>query len=146
MNDPFDRIEAELAALRPHDASPGLRQRIADHQARSGSSSSLWPWGVALAGGLAAAVLAAIVFPWTVKTSGEVGALQVGTQSVPGVAVEPPLPTLMVYQRALARSPEALDARLDKDAALPMGPDPQLAQISAFTRSDAALHALLGED
>jgi hypothetical protein len=146
MNDRFDRLEAELADLRPHDASPQLRQRIADHQARSGSSGPYWPWGLALAAGLAAAVLAAIFFPWAIKAPGDAVAIQVRTSPEPRVEVEAPSTTLLVYQRALARSPEALDARLDKDATLALGPDPRLAHVSAFTRSDAALHALLGDD
>jgi hypothetical protein len=146
MSDLFDRLEAELADLRPRDASPQLRQRIADHQARSGSSGWFRPWGLALAGGLAAAVLALIVFPWSIKRPGEPELLPVQTKPVPRVEAEAPSPTLVTYQRALARSPEALEDKLDKDAVLALSAGPRSAQISAFTRSDAALHALLGED
>jgi hypothetical protein len=33
MNEAPDPLEAELAALRPHDGSPRLRQRLAQHRA-----------------------------------------------------------------------------------------------------------------
>ena len=45
MNNANDDLESELAALRPHDATPGLRRRIADHQARSRSPSFRWRLG-----------------------------------------------------------------------------------------------------
>ena len=146
MNDRIDRLEAELAGLRPHDASPQLRERIADHLARTGSPVSFWPWGLVLAGGLAAAVFALIVFSWSARTPGEARLPIVEAKPEQQAEVEASSPTLLTYQRALAQSPEALDIRLDKDAVLPVGAGPRFAQISAFTRSDAALHALLGED
>jgi hypothetical protein len=41
MNEARDPLEAELATLRPLDASTRLRQRIADHRARGALSA--WP-------------------------------------------------------------------------------------------------------
>jgi hypothetical protein len=41
MNEARDPLEAELAALRPLDASARLRQRIADHRAQEALSA--WP-------------------------------------------------------------------------------------------------------
>jgi hypothetical protein len=146
VNDRIDRLEAELAGLRPHDASPQLRERIADHLARSRPPVLLWPWGLALGGGLAAAVFALIVFPWSVKTPDEAKLPVVRAKLDQPADVEAPSPTLLTYQRALAQSSEALDIRLDKDALLPLGAGPRFEQISAFTRSDAALNALLGEN
>ena len=61
MNEAHDPLEAELSALRPHELSPELRQRIADRRARSGPQATRWRWGLALAGGLAAACLAVAV-------------------------------------------------------------------------------------
>ena len=63
MNEAHDHLEAELAALRPHDASPDLRQRITDHRARSMLARSRLRWGLTLtlASGLAACVVAAVL-------------------------------------------------------------------------------------
>ena len=54
MNQSYSELEAELAALRPLDPSPELRQRIATHRAHSVAARSRWRWGLALAGGVAA--------------------------------------------------------------------------------------------
>jgi hypothetical protein len=64
MNEAHDHLEAELAALRPQDASLELRRRIADHRAHSSPSSFRWRLAFALAGGLAAACLAAFILQW----------------------------------------------------------------------------------
>ena len=53
-------------------------------------------------------------------------------------------PTLLVYQLALARSPEDLDTLLDEDAVVPRGPVPAPTRVCDFTRSVASLDALLG--
>ena len=66
--------------------------------------------------------------------------------SAPPVTVVDSGLTLLAYQRALARSPEDLDALLAKEAAVAPEPNPELVRISAFPRSDAALRALLGDD
>jgi hypothetical protein len=64
----------------------------------------------------------------------------------PAPVVEDPGPTLLAYERALARSPEELDALLGKHAVAAQEPDTEPVPISAFTRSDAALRRLLGDD
>ena len=148
MNDRLDRLEAELADLRPHDASP---QPATAHRGSPGSfrvvmaalavgtcSNGGWAGRRRACGDRFSVEPSKHPAKWSCFTS--------GLEPTPQVELGVPSPTLMAYQRALARSPEALDARLDKDAALPLGPDPELAQISAFTRSDSALRALLGED
>jgi hypothetical protein len=144
MNDDHDPLEAELHALRPHGISAGLPQQIAarlecaadnadpsrDRQgavpgSRKNRSLTVaarhWRWRVVLAGGLAAACLAVLVLWWR----GEDGAPQhdpiVNPPSVPGrslVQAEDHWPTLLVYRQALAQSPEAFDALLDRHAAL----------------------------
>jgi hypothetical protein len=66
-------------------------------------------------------------------------------QTVPA-EVEDAGPMLLVYQRALARSPEDLDALLDKEAGGSPDVNPELVRVGPLTRSDATLHALLGKD
>jgi hypothetical protein len=145
MNEAYGRLEAELAALRPHDASPELRRRIADHRAHSVTSTRR-RWGLALAGGLAAACAAAILLHVGSGRRVEPEQTLVRVRHVPPVAVEDSEPTRLAYQRALARSPEDLDALLDKDAMAAQKPNPELVRICASHRSDADLRALLGEN
>jgi hypothetical protein len=146
MNEAHDRLEAELAAIRPHDASPELRRRIADHRARSRPPGSRWRWGLTLASGLAAACAAAILL--RVGSSHRVEPEQpvVQVRPVPPVEVEDSGFTRLAYQRALARSPDDLDALLDKDAMAAQKPNPELLLIVASNRSGAGLRALLGEN
>jgi hypothetical protein len=100
------------------------------------------PWGPALAGALAAACLAAVLFGWGDR----------GTERNP-IDVQPPAvfvngngkPTVQAYRRALAHSSHALDALLDQHAARTLPPDSQRGQIRAFTRSDEQ-NASLGEE
>lgn len=147
MNEAHDRLEAELAALRPHDASSELRQRIADHRAVVMPSRPHWRLGLALAGGLAAACVAAAPFlRWSSHQRVEPGPTFVTVRPPTPVEPDKSEPTLLAYQRALARSPEALDALLARDSLV--APEHHLdhPRIGAFTRSDAELHSLLGED
>jgi len=146
MNEAHDQLEVELAALRPHDASPELRQRIDDHRAHSMPPRTRWRWGLALAGGLAAACLAAVLFRWGGSQRVSPEQTIVRAQPAPPIKVEDAGLTRLAYGRALARSPEELDALLDKDAMAAQRPNPELVRIRAFPRSYAALHALLGEN
>jgi hypothetical protein len=139
-----DPLEGELAALRPYEISPGLRRQIARRLAGSAPAPFRWLWRFALAGGLAAACLT-MVLVWRgggVRMEPE---QVVRPQPAPPVPGEDAGPTLLAYERALDRSPEALDALLDKDAGVVPEVRPDLVRSGAFTRSEAALHALLGE-
>jgi hypothetical protein len=143
MNEEVDPFEAELLALRPLGVSPDLRRRVAERLAESPPGKPRRLWQVALAGGLAAACLAAAFYWWT---SRRVEPEVVQPKPPLPVEAEDPPPSLQAYRLALARSPEELDALLDKQAVTTSETNPQLVQISAFTRSDATLHALLGDD
>ncbi len=150
MNEPNEDLEVELADLRPHGATPELRQRIANHQARSGSPSSRWRWGLAVASSLAAA--SAVVVLLRVGGGRDAGPkpnvalTKPEHKPPPSVVVEDASSTFLMYRHALARSPENLDALLAQDALVAQNSDLELAQISAFTRFDAALQSLVGED
>ena len=143
MNEAHDPLEAELAALRPHDASPELRQRIAKHRAifmpqeRDGGGDSpspaAWP---------PLAWRRRSFSDWGGDRRVEPEPIAVLPQPAPPVEVEDSGPTLLAYQRALARSPEDLDALLDKDAMAAQESNPELVRICAFTRSDADITRL----
>jgi len=146
-NEVHNRLEAELAALRPHDASPELRQRIADHRAHFLPPRSRSRWGLTLAGGVATACVAAAGLLHLVGTSDRIKHEQpvVQVQSVAPVEIEDLGPTRQAYQRALARSLEDLDALLDKDAMAAQKPNRELVRVCASNRSVAELRVLLGE-
>jgi hypothetical protein len=146
MNEAPDPLEALLSALRPHEVSPGLRQRIAERLRDSPPQERRRPWRIVLVAGLAAACLAAALFRWRGDRGVEPTPIAVLPQPAPPVMVVDSGFTLLAYQRALARSPEDLDALLAMDGALAPEPNPELARISAFPRSDATLRALLGDN
>jgi hypothetical protein len=145
MSEAPDPLEAELSALRPHEVSPGLRRRVAQRLAEAPPATRRRLWRLALAGGLAAACLAAVLYWWGGGRRVELEPI-FRPQPAPPVVVEDAEPTLLAYQRALARSPEELDALLDKQAVVAPEPNLELVPLGAFTRSDAARHALLGDD
>jgi hypothetical protein len=112
MNESPDPLEMELAALRPRDVSPGLRGRIARRLSEGPTPEQQRPRWFALSAALAAACVVAAVF-W------RVGGRQVERHQ--NTVVAPPLPraganssapTLLAYERALARSPEELEAKM----------------------------------
>jgi len=141
MSDAPDPLERELAGLTPPAVSAELRQRIADRLARPPAWRRLWPF--ALAGGLVAGGVAAVLIG---RPGGPRDEPRRVVAPPPAPAAEPasPEPTLIVYRRALARSPEELDAVLDEHASF--APDPNPVTAGAFARSDVQLRALLGED
>jgi len=156
MRDESDPLEVELYTLRPRALSPELQQRIAEQIENQKSFSAVPGRWLALAGSLAAACLLAFVWWRSAGRGMEPAAISLGIQPVPPVedtradvlegAASDSVPALVAYQRALARSPEALEVLLDRQALATLSSDPELVHIGAFTRSDAALHSLLGDD
>jgi hypothetical protein len=136
MNETNDPLEDELAAFHPRDLSPGFHRRIAGRLADPAPTTSRWLWGIALAGGLAAACLAAFLFA---QGGGKgAGPRRAVVESLPAPTnqADDAMPTLRAYRHVVSRSPEELDAVLDRQAARASKPDPRLAHIDAFTRSD----------
>jgi hypothetical protein len=117
-----------------------LRRQIAERLTGVRPTQRRQRWLLPLAAGLAAACLAVLLL-WKAGQPRETPPT-VGPPPEPPVAVEDALPTLLAYERALARSPEDLDALLNKHPQFA----PERVRIGAFTRSDAALRDLLGED
>jgi hypothetical protein len=112
MNDTPDPLELELSALRPCDLSPGLRGRIARRLSEAPTPEQQRPRWFALSAALAAACVVAAVF-WRaggreVKKTPNV----VDRQSVRHIETNPSMPTLLAYERALARSPEELESKM----------------------------------
>jgi hypothetical protein len=141
MSDP---LEDELAALSPRAVSPELRRGVGERLFEVGSDGR--PNFRRLRSGLvvllllAAAGVIAVVAPWKKDPPPPVPPV---VEPTPPVEVESPdvPPSVLAYQRALARSPDDLSALLDKHATTP-GPPP----VAAFTRSNATLDALIGDD
>jgi hypothetical protein len=145
MREAPDPLETELSALRPQEVSPGLRHRVAERLAEVPPPTRRRLWWFALVGGLAAACLAAVLL-WGRGGRRDEPERTVGPPPAPHAPAEEPGPTLLSYQRALARSPEELEALLDKDVPPAPEPDSEQVPLGTLTRSDAVLHALLGEN
>jgi hypothetical protein len=142
MSQIYDPLEAELRDLAPHKVSPALKQRIGKRLADSVSARSQ-PWGIALAGALAAACLAALLLGWRSSTD-----IQANTASHPAemfVEFDDKKPTLLAYRHALSRSPKELEALLDKHADLMLPPDARGMRVQAFAQSEADLLTWIGE-
>ncbi|HEY2410630.1 MAG TPA: hypothetical protein VGI40_00225 [Pirellulaceae bacterium] len=153
MSEQFDPLETELAALKPRQPSHRLRQSIAGQLQNAPTKTlpplftSTWVWaaeraraylatGIASAAGIAACALAAFVLrptgrPNIVESPTEVPEPLIAT------AFDDSLPSVWAYQRALLRSPDDLDALLDKHAshASPTEPTP----THLFIHSDRGL-------
>ena len=146
MNDRPDSLEAELSALRPQPISAEVRRRIAERLAEPVPARRRSLWRPALAGSLVAACLAAVAWWWIGGQNVETPPEFVAPAPRSAGAADVVEPTLLAYQRALARSPEELEALLNRHASMTPLRDPELVRVGAFTRSDAALHTLLGDD
>jgi hypothetical protein len=141
MSEAPDPLEAELSALRPRPISPGLRQRVGD-RLNAPAARRQWAWGIALAGALTAAVVVLVAprrkDPLPPELPVVVPAPPVATES------DDSAPTVVAYQRALARSPEDLDALFDKQATTALNPN--LMAVGTYTPSPATIDALIGDD
>ena len=144
MNETPDPLEAELRAFQPPEVSAELRRRIARRLAGSTAKKDRRLWRIALVGGLVAACLGGLFLAWGGRSAGNRPAV-VGPLIAPPGRTEDALPSLRAYRQALARSPEDLDALLDRHAARASGPDPQLVRIRAFNRPDLEVRAFSGE-
>lgn len=145
MNETPDPLEAELRAFHPPEVSDELRRRIAIRLTGSTAKKNRRLWKIALVGGLIAACLGGLLLGWGGGWMTPDQPIVGGPQIRPPVQTDDPLPSLRAYRQALARSPEDLDALLDKHAARASGPDPQLVRIRAFTRSELEARTFSGE-
>jgi hypothetical protein len=117
MTEPFDSFEAELESLRPRELSPPMRQRIAERLERTSSSwKGRLAWSVVLAGGVAASVPLAIFLGRGNGRAPQEEPKVVTSQTPAPAAPDDRFPTVRAYQEALAKSPEAFEALLDKHA------------------------------
>jgi hypothetical protein len=123
MNDEHDPFELELHALRPHEISSDLLERIglnltADRLAASRRKRHM---GVVLVGGLLAASLLVAAL-WLRSHPDRIPNKIMPAPVVHRIEVPEPLPTFRACQRALNQSPEAALALMDKYAALSLTP------------------------
>jgi hypothetical protein len=128
MNEPFDPLEAELAALTPREPSQELRRRIAAELATDVPGRPGWLWLAkhATAGRLAACTIAAAalaacaIAAFTLRRSDRPTiTLPADDSFQPPIAVafDEAAPSVWAYQQALSRSPAEFEALLDKHAA-----------------------------
>lgn len=131
-----DPLEDELAALRPRAVSPELHRGVAE--SLKVQPARRWTWGLAVVGVLTT-IGVILSLQGKKDRAPPTPPVVVPAPTVP-VESPDPAPSVLAYQRALARSPDDLSALLDKHAAAP-GPSP-----AAITWSNATLDALIGDD
>jgi hypothetical protein len=140
---PHELLELELREMRPRGASPELKRRIVEQLESRRTLEAHRSWGVALAGGLAAACLAAISLWW----SDDPREKPIENGYGP-LAVSPDVdlgPTVLAYRQALVRSPQHFNDLLDKHSMVTLPHDPARNGIRAFVRPDTELPSWTGE-
>ena len=161
MND-HDPLEAELAALRPAPTSPQLRERIASelgsnprNQRPARQVEPAWAFA---SGMLAASILVLLCWLATDRQPSDVAGPLTGARngqetghSEIAAALDPALPSLWTYRRALAAGPHELDAALAEHAqhgrslATPVH-DLQIGPMRGFVSSEAEFHSSIQGD
>jgi hypothetical protein len=144
-HDPIDSLEAELAALRPHDGSPELHSRLAECRAHASGARSRWVWRGVLVGGLAAASLVVTIhFGWVGGSRESMRPSTVQIPPAPQPISEDSQHAFGAYEFILARSSDELESLLNKAADGTSRPNLQGSPLSAYPRSEAEFDALLG--
>jgi hypothetical protein len=152
MNEHFDPLEVELAALQPREPSPQLRERIGSDLASHPLASTTQPRPAAhlispRTGlfAVAAAIAACAILAFGLRPAKQ-PVISKPIDEVPpaplAAAFDPSLPTVWNYQRALGGSPSAVDSLLDKHAAAAPTTD-RLSAAHFFIRSDQNLQGEL---
>jgi hypothetical protein len=141
MNEPFDSLEAELKALRPHGLSPQSRQRIAS-ELNAAQPAPITPRSrlARLSAPIALLVAACLLIAFVLRPASNIHPpeVQLAPPHVPSTAAfDDALPTVWTYRRALTRSPLAAEDLLDKHAAL--APRGHSSSSPVFVRSPSAL-------
>jgi hypothetical protein len=117
-----DTFERELASLRPQPPSAAFKSKVAVELAISlqvGSARSsagghrLWYLTIALS--IALAALIAVGLQWMPRPIPAPAPRQLATFDF-HLALDPDLPSLWNFHQAAAKSPEQLDAMLDRDS------------------------------
>ncbi len=152
MTHEHDRLEKELAALRPVEPSAELAERIGGRIAAgapapiatariNGTRSVPTTYWLALAGAVVAAGVAVAVVLWRGDDSGVEFPVDL-PQPTLASALDETLPSLWAYREALA-SPEKLDSLLDKHARLVPAPG-ESEQTRGFAPMTIDLNSRLG--
>lgn len=152
MSEPFDPLEDELRALAPQEPSPELKERIAAGLALMETVQRGWlpsakknAVRVVFTGGLIAAALAlAFLLSRDAEHEGERNTAAAPLEPAVASAFDEALPTLWQFHSAL-RSPNELDALLDKHAGLAGDAGSPLTPIRGFGRSETTINTILGE-
>ena len=142
MSDEHDPLEEELHSMQPRELSADVRRRIDEELAatlpptlalpHNGGGSEMAPtpkvkwrealqhWAIAVAGGLAAASLLTAILLW-LRSEGDQDRVPAVIVTIEAPAPMPARADLWAYRHALAESPEALDALLDRQASQSAG-------------------------
>jgi hypothetical protein len=137
MSEKPNRLEQELAGLKPRALSPELRRRVAERL-----KAPRWTWRQwAATLGTAAAAGLAVLFAWPKPES----ALNHTSTSPQTQSRARESPTLADYRRAFDQSPVALEQLLSQHASLAARELGSEGELRANRRFDANYLAELGE-
>jgi hypothetical protein len=135
----FDPLEQELRELSPREATPHFKRRVVENLLEQSSSRQRLrrqpsPM-LAVACGLAAATLMAIVLWWR---DGEAWRAEpMTTQRLSTAPAELVVrPTVLAYRRVLSESPEKLEGLLQEQSASILPTEPAARSMYAFRRSE----------
>ena len=146
MNESTDPLEAELAALRPQEPSPELRERIHEQLTVPSAARPRMRVWLAMAAAMAAAVLAvAVLLP---RRSGRIANQENngGAAELPlGLAFDASRPTVWAFRSAVSGSANDLDSLLDKQTGSSHSTDDRTVPFRVFTPTDTEIRNLLGE-
>lgn len=144
MNDKHDWLESELSALRPQPISNDLRRRIAERLTVNAPTRPVRTHKSALACCLTAVCLLMIVVTWDQVRFSDSVRLTAG-RNISDVPIQWE-PTLLKYQRALARSSDDLPTLFNRPVIAMSAKESAVVRISAFTHSNATVQLLLGDN
>lgn len=120
MDDRMDEFETRLRSLQPRAPSPGLRANVAAHLGEASAGAKRRNRGWIIVGGLLAAGLAICIAVRWLSGAGAERHLPPPAKVVSNPSSQPvpadDRPVLSVYTAALMRSPDELDALLERHA------------------------------
>jgi hypothetical protein len=161
MNEQFDTLEAELAALRPSTPSAELEKRLAEElsslRPAAHAGGAAWGprlsgqagrrWALVLIGGTLAACIGIVaLLPRNNDRLHAPDQPPLSPQPRISAAFDDAQPSVWTYRRALDRSPAELDALLDQHAGAARSAPAQLVQTRGFGRFETSFEKALPGD
>lgn len=145
MSSDDEPLLKELAALRPRPPSASLQAAIENSIDCTGRMPSRRRLAIAFVGSVAASLAAVFLIRDKVDSGNRDRPAVIRTQRIVARQFDDETPTLQAYTRALSRSPEALDALLDRHSVQSSVSNQRPVAVLAFMRPGTDLKTWIGE-